>query len=151
MENVGAELHKYVWQLLWDFLETHDFIGGHRGELTIIPSVVLIMASGQKISMKDIAATFNVNNSTVTVYVDQLEKKGYITRVRSNEDRRQVFIEVTESGKDWIRRNKNISQEYIDKLLSKLSPEEQKTLVSLITKIVEIDEKSPFIKSFEMD
>lgn len=151
MEDVSSVLHKCLWQLLWDFLDIHDFIGGQKGELTIIPAIILIMASSQKISMKDITSTFNVSNSTTTAYVDQLEKKGFITRVRSKEDRRQVFIEVTKSGRDWIKRNKSISQDYLNKTISNLSSEEQKTLASLVLKMVIIDEKSPFIKAFDIN
>lgn len=151
MKDASAVLNKYLWQLLWDFLDAHEFIGGKKGELTIIPAILLIMVASQKTSMKDLVATFNVTNSTVTVYVDQLEKKGFIARVRGREDRRQVFIEATDSGRDWIRRNKKISEVHLEKTLAKLSPEEQQTLISLIAKAVVIDEKSPFIKAFNID
>jgi len=151
MDKVSSVIHKCLWQLLWDFLDTHNFIGGHRGELTIIPGSILIIASGQKMSMKEIAATFDVSNSTATAYVDQLEKKGFVARVRCTEDRRQVFIEVTKAGKDWLKRNKKISQAHLDKMLSKLTPEEQRILATLIAKMVVINKASPFIQSFDIE
>ena len=151
MDKTTDELLKHMWQLLWDFLDMHDFLNGRKGDLTIMPSLILIMASRQRLSMKDIAVTFDVSNSTVTDFVDQLEKKGYAQRARSKEDRRQVFIEVTEKGKDWMRHNRKISHDFLEKRLSKLSPEERETLVSLVSRIIDIDEKSPFIQFCEND
>jgi|SRR5271157_5456577 len=150
-ENTDNVLQRCMWQLLWDFLNLHDLLNSRKGDLTVAPSFILIMASGQKLSMSDIATTIGVSNSTVTDFADQLENKGFIVRTRSKEDRRQVFIEVTESGREWMRRHEKITNDYLDKCLENISLEEQEILVSLITRVIKISDNSPFVKANESD
>jgi DNA-binding MarR family transcriptional regulator len=45
-----------------------------------------------------IAKEVLVESSTVTGIIDRLEQKGFVRRVRSAQDRRKIFIELTESG-----------------------------------------------------
>ena len=46
-----------------------------------------------------IARHILVESSTVTGIIDRLEQKGYVKRTRSSEDRRKIFIELTDSGR----------------------------------------------------
>lgn len=45
-----------------------------------------------------IARHILVESSTVTGIIDRLEQKGFVKRIRSSEDRRKIFIELTEAG-----------------------------------------------------
>jgi DNA-binding MarR family transcriptional regulator len=45
-----------------------------------------------------IARHILVESSTVTGVIDRLEQKGFVKRIRSSEDRRKIFIELTDSG-----------------------------------------------------
>ncbi len=44
-----------------------------------------------------------INNSTVTGIIDRLEKRNFVKRVRISRDRRQVHIEITEDGQQFIK------------------------------------------------
>ena len=44
-----------------------------------------------------------LNNSTVTGIIDRLEKREFVRRTRISKDRRQVHVEITESGIKFIR------------------------------------------------
>ncbi len=46
-----------------------------------------------------IAREILVESSTVTGIIDRLEQKGFVKRVRSAQDRRKIFIEMTNSGR----------------------------------------------------
>jgi DNA-binding MarR family transcriptional regulator len=46
-----------------------------------------------------IARHILVESSTVTGVIDRLEQKGFVKRIRSSQDRRKIFIELTDSGR----------------------------------------------------
>ena len=60
-----------------------------------------------------------LNNSTVTGIIDRLEKRELVRRVRISKDRRQVHIEITEQGIEFIKKApKPLQDQFIDRLLA---------------------------------
>jgi len=69
-----------------------------------------------------------LNNSTVTGIADRLEKREFIKRVRISKDRRQVHLEATEQGINFIKKApKPLQDQFIDRL--KGLDEEKITLI----------------------
>ena len=127
--------------LVWDFLDLHGFMNGRKSEITLPAALTIFMVMhNKKVQMKDIANTFNVSNSTVTDYVDYLENKGFVIRVRNDKDRREVHIELTEKGQNWVLHSQKITQDFLDQHLSRLTPEERKQFISLIHKFMGTEE-----------
>ena len=54
-------------------------------------------------NMSSVAKSLSITVGTLTISVNNLVKKGYIHRVRSNEDRRVVLISLTDKGKKAFR------------------------------------------------
>ena len=129
--------------LVWDFLDLHGFMNGRKAEVTLPAALTIFLVKhNRKVQMKDIANTFNVSNSTVTDYVDYLESRGFVARVRSEEDRREVYIQLTEKGWDWVRRSRKLTQEYFNQRLSNLTPEERGQFIALMHKFLDVDKPS---------
>ena len=60
-----------------------------------------------------------LNNSTVTGIIDRLEKRDLVRRVRISKDRRQVHIEITKQGIEFIKKApKPIQDQFMDRLLT---------------------------------
>ena len=58
-----------------------------------------------------------LNNSTVTGIIDRLEKRELVRRIRISKDRRQVHIEITEQGVEFIKKApKPIQDQFMDRL-----------------------------------
>ena len=58
-----------------------------------------------------------LNNSTVTGIIDRLEQRELVRRVRISKDRRQVHIEITEQGIEFIKKApKPIQDQFMDRL-----------------------------------
>ena len=49
-----------------------------------------------------VANELNVSNSHITAVTEKLINKGFVTRSRSTSDRRVVYLEITEQGKDLV-------------------------------------------------
>ncbi|MEA4827491.1 MarR family winged helix-turn-helix transcriptional regulator [Clostridium sp. JNZ J1-5] len=52
----------------------------------------------EKISQIELANLMNIKASTVARLVDRMEKEEYISRVRSSEDRRVIYLKLTDKG-----------------------------------------------------
>ncbi len=45
-----------------------------------------------------------INNSTVTGIIDRLERRNLVQRVRISKDRRQVHVEITRDGQEFLEK-----------------------------------------------
>jgi len=69
-----------------------------------------------------------LNNSTVTGIADRLEKREFVRRIRISKDRRQVHLEITEQGIEFLKKApKPLQDQFIDRL--KALDEEKITLI----------------------
>ncbi len=74
--------------------------------------------------------------STVTGIVDALEKKGLVRRNKiSGEDRRQVFLALTEKGLTVVKAVECLGKELEEIITSRITPEEQRLLDELLGRI----------------
>lgn len=70
----------------------------------------------------------------ITGLVDRLEKQGLVSRERSTEDRRVVYVELTGKGTDLLNRMDEPTRELEHTLISHLSDRDQKTLIRILAK-----------------
>jgi MarR family 2-MHQ and catechol resistance regulon transcriptional repressor len=75
------------------------------------------------------------SGGNITLVIDNLEKQGLVRRQRDNEDRRMVFVSLTEQGYQLISRIFPQHLQAILQELSVLSPHEQETLGELCRKL----------------
>jgi DNA-binding MarR family transcriptional regulator len=52
-----------------------------------------------KISQIDLAGLMNLKPSTIARLIDRMEKEDYVTRHRSKDDRRVIYLVITEKGR----------------------------------------------------
>ena len=84
-------------------------------------------------NMSTVARELNVTVGTLTIAVNNLVKKGYIQRMRSQEDRRVVLISLTEQGKKAYYHHKDFHEKMVLALLKGLNVEE--ALTKALTKL----------------
>lgn len=93
----------------------------------------LRLAGTQK--MKSISEYLGVAVNSVTSIVDNLERKGFVTRQRSSNDRRVIYVELTPAGCEAAEASMLAKRQLLRSLLEVLPETEQKTLVTLFKKI----------------
>jgi DNA-binding MarR family transcriptional regulator len=115
-------------------LESKKFFSKTLDDLTVIEiNTILVIGQDQDKKMSEIANTLGVTFGTPTVTVDRLIKKGYVVRRRDEEDRRQVFISLSEKGKTVFEAIINIRNIIAEKIFGILSSEERKALINILT------------------
>ena len=86
--------------------------------------------------MSSVAKTLSVTVGTLTIAINSLVKKGYVERVRSEEDRRVVLISLTAKGKKAFAHHKKFHDDMIRNVLEGLSDEEQVVLQKSLGNLV---------------
>ena len=80
-------------------------------------------------NMSSVAKTLSVTVGTLTIAINSLVKKGYVNRVRSEEDRRVVLISLTKKGENANTHHMKFHDGMIQALMKDLDEEQQKILV----------------------
>ena len=86
-------------------------------------------------NMSTVARALNVTVGTLTIAVNNLVKKGYIQRVRSEEDRRVVLISLTEKGEKAFFHHRDFHEKMVLAILKDLNVEETEALTRALTKL----------------
>jgi len=76
-----------------------------------------------------------LTSGSMTAAVNRLQKKGYVTRVRDEEDGRCFQVHLTETGNRVIQTAYNRHAQNLEKITSVLSDWERDELVRLLKKI----------------
>lgn len=87
--------------------------------------VIEAIGLGDAKNMTSVAKTLMVTTGTLTISVNSLVKKGFVERVRSEEDRRVVLISLTAKGRKAFRDHQQFHEEMVSSVVSSLSEEEQ--------------------------
>ncbi len=102
-------------------------LGGHFGQmnLTFPQTLALtILSADGPMPISALAKVTGSANSTTSGIVDRLEKAGLLRRVRSETDRRVIYVEVTEKYEAIHAESKNHALERFSKAVSGLDEQE---------------------------
>lgn len=123
-------------QLLTEYFKEYDI----TPEQWVI--VRVIFESNTQLSQKELAIKSQKDQNTVTAIIDKLEKKGYVERVKSEEDKRVFNIILKEKIKENIKILYEIDDTLTKEVCKNLTKSEITTLEkSLISISNEIDIK----------
>ena len=101
------------------------------------PQFFLLIALYEEdnILISRLAEKVALDKATITGIIDRLEREGYVKRVYSKQDRRAIYIKLTDKAKNIENDLKKIYHETNSSFLSKLTEEEYKVFQSVIQKL----------------
>lgn len=99
-------------------------------------SMLFMIGTGRCQLAADLARHYGIDASAVTRLIDRLEKRKLISRVRSNEDRRAVRLELTPEGYAIAARMPELFGEVTEKALAGFTPEEVGFLKTMLRRIL---------------
>ena len=97
--------------------------------------VIQAIGIGEPKNMSTIAKTLSVTVGTLTIAMNSLVKKGYVTRERGKEDRRVVYISLSDKGRNAYQHHEKFHHDMIDAILQNLTADETESLVSALAKL----------------
>ncbi len=80
-------------------------------------------------NMSTVAKSLSVTVGTLTIAVNSLVKKGYVKRVRSEEDRRVVLLSLPEKGLRAYRHHAQFHKQMVEAVMQNMTEEELSVLV----------------------
>ena len=86
-------------------------------------------------NMSTIARALSVTVGTLTISMNSLVKKGYVIRERGKEDRRVVYISLSEKGLRAYRHHEEFHRQMIEAVLENLTEDETESLVKALAKL----------------
>ena len=86
-------------------------------------------------NMTSVARSLEVTTGTLTIAVNSLVKKGYVDRVRSEEDRRVVLVSLSEKGRKAYLHHRKFHEQMIESVVAQLTEEEQRVLEKALSKL----------------
>ena len=126
-----VNLFRDVLEIEQKALATSEFQDLTNNDLHVIEAIGM----DQPKNMSSIAKVLSVTVGTLTIAMNSLVKKGYVHRERGKEDRRVVYISLSEKGKRAYQHHENFHRHMIDEILEDLTKEETKALVKSLTKL----------------
>lgn len=119
-------------QILHTYLQTSRQMAvgfqGCLGRLNLTyPQTVTLMILDEDgpMPISELAGAVGSANSTISGVVDRLERLGLVRRERSEQDRRKIFVEVTEQFMELKQETASYASDRFAQALSGLSEEEQ--------------------------
>lgn len=91
--------------------------------------IIEAIGTGEPKNMSTVAKLMSVTVGTLTIAINNLVKKGYVSRVRSEEDRRVVLIFLTEKGKRAYQHHREFHDGMVKALVEGLDEGQQKILM----------------------
>lgn len=100
------------------------------------PQLVALMTIADigKCTMTALGKAIYLSPSTVVGIVDRLEEKGLLLRVRDTQDRRNVYVSLTEKGQELLDLSPSALPEGFSLALQLLSADERLVLVNTLEK-----------------
>ncbi|OWP55113.1 MAG: hypothetical protein B2I18_02300 [Cuniculiplasma sp. C_DKE] len=105
-----------------------DEVGSNVLEYRILR---ILVETGKK-TMANLADLNFVTQAWITGMTDKMEEKGYVKRVRSSDDRRVIYVELTEKGKEFIEKMRKVHDDFLKSLLSFIPPEDTSKMADII-------------------
>ena len=94
--------------------------------------VIDAIGVGTPKNMSSIARELSVTVGTLTIAMNSLVKKGYVVRERSSEDRRVVYISLSEKGKKAYEHHASFHRQMIQGVMEELDGKELEVLVKTL-------------------
>lgn len=105
--------------------------------------LAMLERAGDGITMGELSRRLMVSNGNVTGLVDRLERQGLIRRWPSPEDSRVWLVALTDRGRAAFETMAAEHERWVDAAFDCLSGEEVDTLLSLLTRVKQFNDRAP--------
>ena len=131
LNEVLVNLFRDVMDIEQKAIITEEFQDITNNDMHIIEAIGM----NEPKNMSTIAREISVTVGTLTIAMNSLVKKGYVLRERGKEDRRVVYISLTERGRAAYVHHARFHKGMIDSISDELTSEEMELLIKTLTKL----------------
>lgn len=116
-------------------------VGIHFREMNLTgPQGILMgtLAHHGEMKVSELSEKLGLSNSTVSGILDRLENQGFVERTRSKEDRRVVYVKVTDEFKKHSLKHFEEINKIVEQMMDKATPEELEIILKGMNTLEEV-------------
>lgn len=133
INHVLINLINEIWELEEKAIITEEFKDLTNNDMHVIEAIGL----GAGNNMSSIAKKLNITVGSLTTAVNNLVNKNYVERSRSEEDRRVVYVKLTEKGINAYHHHEDYHRQMTQAIIDKLDKEELPVLMKTLDALTE--------------
>jgi DNA-binding MarR family transcriptional regulator len=133
INDILVNLFNEILKLEEEAIITDEFKDITNNDMHIIEAVGL---SGEN-TMSVVAKKLGITAGSLTTSVNSLVNKKYVIRQRNEEDRRVVFLKLTEKGKRAYEHHREYHRQMTEAVISRLDEAEVPILIKTLTGLSE--------------
>ena len=131
LNDVLVNLFRDIMEVEEQAIITQEYQDITNNDMHVIEAIGV----GEPKNMSTIAKLLSVTVGTLTIAMNSLVKKGYVIRERGKEDRRVVYISLSEKGLRAYRHHEEFHRQMIEAVLENLTEDETESLVKALAKL----------------
>ena len=132
LNEILVRLFRNIMDIEEKAIITQEFQDITNNDMHVIEAI----GTGAPKNMSSIARELSVTVGTLTIAMNSLVKKGYVVRERGQEDRRVVYISLSDRGRKAFEHHARFHREMIESLTTgDLSEEEMQVLVKALSRL----------------
>lgn len=112
-------------------------VGGPLGLRPVEYTLLALVHENPDVSATQLARALAVTAPNIKMWVDRLEARGLVQRVRSTQDRRAQHLRTTREGRAQVQRCSQLLHEGEAQALQRLTPGERAILLELLHKVAQ--------------
>jgi MarR family transcriptional regulator, lower aerobic nicotinate degradation pathway regulator len=110
-------------------------------DLALIQHAILVaLTDFGSLSQQQLADSLDFDKSHLVAHIDRLEERGFLKRTRDPSDRRRNQLTLTPDGRALVDELQRVGRRSDQGFLDALSAAEQRTLISLLRRVVEAND-----------
>lgn len=95
-----------------------------------------ILEQNGNVIPSDISNAMGSTSARIATVLNNLEKKGLISRTIDTEDRRRIIVNLTDAGKEYVHEQNQKRVEFITNMLKYLGENDAKEYIRIMKKLV---------------
>lgn len=105
-----------------------------------VPQIICLYEIYEKgiMTLSVLSKQVYLSTSTLVGVIDRLEEKGFVSRTRDSKDRRIIFIDITEKGKEFVCSSPYLLHNRLNENLQTLTKNEQLALANSVDLLVNV-------------
>ena len=133
INHILVNLINEIWELEEKAIITEEFKDLTNNDMHVIEAIGL----GEGNNMSSTAKKLNITVGSLTTAVNNLVNKNYVERSRSKEDRRVVYVRLTEKGNNAYHHHEDYHRQMAHAIIDKLDKEELPVLMKTLDALTE--------------
>ena len=128
INDILVNLINEIWELEEKAIITEEFKDLTNNDMHVIEAI----GPEEGNNMSSIAKKLNITVGSLTTAMNSLVNKSYVSRSRSEKDRRVVYVKLTEKGIRAYQHHEDYHRQMTEAILAKLSEDEISVLMKTL-------------------